>query len=255
MAIIGHIDVLTPQSVAGKAPAEAQQTIDNNDLLAESEGQNIEERVEHSFSSLFSEGLLTVPSVTISGSSLQITFGAFNALLGVYIAYAGGTATVLANQTSQPLYFPQNQTFTTTLPTTKTYFIIGTYTSNGSGVTSFTLTNKLLIPTLYTLTGSVALNIPDDVDYTQGYLDHSATVLFAIDGKLKLTVSDSDVFTVEELYPGAMIDQDSSFAHDPLHQRTDGGFWYKISRSGSYTYAAYPNCTLTYTRTGLRLAV
>lgn len=256
MALIGHLDVLAPQTISNNDPETTKSKLNTNFTLGESESQKIEERLEHSQSSLFGEGLLTVPTVTTSASSLQITFGAFTSLLGVYISYAGGTATVLASQTNASLYFCQDQTFATTLPATKTYFIIGTYTSDTDGVTSFTLTNKLLIPKLVTVTGTVSgVYVPDDDDTSAAqYVDHSATAIFAIDGKLKLTVSDNDKFTVSEVYPGGMLDKDSDFEHIPLHQRTDGGFWFQVVRKAAYAYAGSETCDVTYSRTGLILA-
>ncbi len=255
MALIDHVTILSAQTWSNDAPSVAASKYNSAQALWESEMQNVEDRQEHSNDELFGEGFLTTPAITSSGSSLQITVGAFTCLNGAYVSYGGGTATLLASQTGASLYFQNDGTFSTTLPTTKTYFVFGTYTTTGSGVTTFTLSSKLLIPKLVTITGTVAnIYVPDDVDYATGYVDHSATTLFAVDGSLKLTVSDTDAFTVEELYPGGMIDKDSNFLHNPPHQRTNGGFHYKLTRGAAYPYAADPTVTLTYTRTGMCIA-
>lgn len=254
MALIGHVDVLSPQSLAADAPTTAQTKLNSNFTLGEAESQKIENRVENSFSCLFGEGLLTVPTATYSAASLQVTIGAFPALLGVYIAYPGGQTTLLASQTDATLYFCQDGTFATSIPTTKTYFAIATYSSDGSGITAFTLTGHLVMPKLVTVTGTVAgIYVPDDVDYTEGYVDHSASGIVAVDGCLKLTVSPSTDFYVEELYPGGVLDEDSGYLTSPPHQRTNKGFWYKLYRKAGYSYSSYPACTLTYTRTFLAL--
>jgi len=255
MALIGHVDVLAPQSLSGDSPSTARTKINNNFTLGKTESQKIEERIEHSFSSLHGEGLLTVPTATYSADSLQVTFGAFTCLLGVYIAYAGGQATLLANQTGASLYFCQDGTFATTLPTTKTYFAIGTYTTDGTGCTAFTVAGKLLLPILTTISGTVAgIYVPDDTDIADGYVDHSATATIAVDGVLKLTVTPSSAFYVEELYPGGVLDADSGTQYSPPRQRTNEGFHYRVTRRAGYAYSSYPTCTLTYSRTGLVLA-
>jgi len=255
MSLIDHHAILSAQTLSGDAAQTAQSKINAGMSLWKTELQELNDAEEHQASALFAEGFLTLPAITSSGSSLQITIGACTVLVGRYLSYAGGTATLLASQAAGVLYLCNDLTFSTSVPTTKSYMTFGTYVTTGSGVTSFTLSTGMLLPKLVTVTGTVSnINIPDDVDYVEAYLDHSAIALFEVDGKLKLTVSDTDAFTVKELYTGSVVDKDSNYANDPPHQRTDGGFWYRIDRLAAYSYAAEPNVTLTYTRTGLAIA-
>lgn len=256
MSLSYHNSVLSPQTISGDSPVSFVTKANANWQLAKTELQSVSDAIQDAISSLFGQGLLTIPSVTISGSALAVTIGDFKALIGTEVVWEEGTFNALANQTGGVCYFCQDGTFASTLPTTKSYAIVGTYNSNSTGVTSFTVSGHLLMPQLVTVTGTVAdIYVPDDVDYATGYLSHADTVLFAVDGCLKLELSDADAFTVEELYPGGMVDKDSDFADDPPRQRTNGGFWYKISRESLYSYAGSETVTLTYTRTGLRLAV
>lgn len=254
MSLTYHTSVLSPQSVAGKSAAVAIQTLDANFLLAKTETQKVSDATTDTVSTLHGEGLLTVPTIAISGSSLAVTIGTFKALIGTEITYAGGQFTALASQSAGVCYFCADGTFSTTLPTTKSYAIIGNYVSTGSGVTSFTVANKLLIPKLVTVTGTVANIVVPDGSAATGYIDHSATAVFEVDGKLTLNVDTPANFYVAELYGGSMIGRTSDTLNDPPHQRTDGGFWYSITRKDGYTYAADTACTLTYSRTGFSIA-
>ena len=255
MPIVNHIDVLTGQTLSNDSAATTQSKINANTALAESEGQKTQDRLENTASYLCGEGFLTLPVVTSSGSSLQITFTACKVLIGCYLALPSGAATLLASQASGVLYLNNDLTFSTTLPTTKSYMIFGTYVTDGSGVTTFTLSSKLLIPKLVTVTDTITgIVVPDDTDVATGYVDHSADAVFAVDGLLTLNVDPNSDFTVEELYAGSMIDVASDFAHTPLHQRTNEGFHYKISRKAGAYYAEHATADLTYSRTGFILA-
>lgn len=251
MSLTYHTAILAPQTLSNDSPVNFVTKANGNWTLGKTELQGAIDAVQDALSTLFGEGLLSLPTVSYSGSSLSVTIGTCKVLIGEEIVYAGGAFVALANQTGASCYFCQDGTFANTVPTTKSYAVIGTYNSNGTGVTSFTLSGGCVLPKLVTVTGTVTVNVPDDVDYATGYVDHSASTVFAIDGKLKLTVSDTDAFTIEELYPGGMIDHDSNFANNPPHQRTDGGFWYKVTRKADYYYSTDPNVTITYTRTGL----
>lgn len=255
MSLSYHNSVLSPQTISGESPVSFVTKANANWQLSKTELQSVSDAIQDAISSLFGQGLLTIPSVTISGSALAVTIGDFKALIGTEVVWEEGIFNALANQTGGVCYFCQDGTFASTLPTTKSYAIVGTYNSNSTGVTSFTVSGHLLIPQLVTVTGTIAdVYVPDDVDYAEGYLDHSSSALFAVDGCLKLEVSDNDAFTIEELYPGGMIDEDSHFATIPPQQRTNGGFWYKVSRKEAYPYASDPTVDITYTRTGLRVA-
>lgn len=258
MSLTYHNAVLAPQTVGSgvpDSPATFSAKANANWTLGKTELQAASDALQDALSSLFGQGLLTVPTVTVSASSLTVTISDFKALIGAEVVWSEDTVNLLASQSGASLYFCQDGTFSTTLPTTKSYCVIGTYTTTGTGVTTFTVAGHLLLPTLVTVTGTVAaINVPDDVDYVEGYVDHSSTTLFAVDGCLKLNVDDTDAFTVEELYPGGMVDLNSDFLHIPPRQRTNGGFHYKISRQSAYSYSAEPVVTLTYTRTGLALA-
>lgn len=254
--IIGHLDVLAPQTLSGDSGETARTKLNSNASLAESEAQKIEERVEHSLSSLFGEGLLTVPTIAYTGSSLAVTIGAFTYLCGVYLSYAGGQATLLASQTGATLYLNNDLTFSTTLPTVKSYVVFGTYTTSGSGVTSFALNNKLLLPKLVTITGTVSgIVVPESPGYADGYLDHSSTSVVGIDGNLTLTVTPDSDFYVEELYSTPVVTTDSDTLNSPPHNRTEKGFHYRITRRSGYYYAGNNSASLTYTRTFLAIAV
>lgn len=254
MSLTYHTSVLSPQSVAGKSAAVAIQTLDANFLLAKTETQKVSDATTDTVSTLHGEGLLTVPTVAVSASSLAVTIGTFKALIGTEVVYAGGQFTALASQSAGVCYFCADGTFSTTLPTTKSYAIIGNYVSTGSGITSFTVANKLLIPKLVTVTGTVAnIVVPEVAGYAEGYVDHSATAVFAIDGLLTLNVTPTTDFYVEELYGGSMLASTSDTLTAPPHQRTEGGFWYKITRRETYLYSGNPTVSLTYKRTGLCL--
>ena len=255
MPIVNHIDVLTGQTLSNDSAATTQSKINANTALAESEGQKTQDRLENTASYLCGEGFLTLPVVTSSSGSLQITFTACKVLIGCYLALPQGAATLLANQAAGTVWLQNDLTFSNTLPTTKSYMVFGTYVSNGSGVTSFTLSSKLLIPKLVTVTDTVAdINIPESPGYTDVYVDHSDEAVFEVDGKLKLTVTPATDFYVQELYTGAMVDETSAYEHTPPHQRTDGGFSFRCTRRAGYYYADQNDCTVTYSRSGLAIA-
>ena len=255
MPLITNIAVLSPQALSNDSAASTQTKLNANATLAKTESDKIEGRLENSLSYLCGEGFLTLPVVTSSSGSLQITFTACKVLIGCYLALPAGAATLLASQTSGVLYLNNDLTFSTTIPTTKSYMIFGSYVTTGSGVTTFTLSSKLLIPKLVTVTDTVAdINIPESPGYTDVYVDHSDEAVFEVDGKLKLTVTPATDFYVQELYTGGMVDETSGYEHTPPHQRTDGGFSFRCTRRAGYYYADQNDCTVTYSRSGLAIA-
>lgn len=255
MPIVNHIDVLTGQTLSNDSAATTQSKINANTALAESEGQKIQDRLENAASYLCGEGFLTLPTVTSSSGSLQITFTACKVLIGCYLALPAGSATLLASQTGASLFLNNDLTFSTTTPTTKSYMIFGTYTTTGSGVTTFTLSSKLLIPKLVTVTDTVEnVNVPESPGYVELTIDHSDEAVFEIDGKLKLNVTPLTDFYIEELYTGGMVDEDSDYPNSPPHQRSDGSFTVKVTRRAGYYYADQNDCSISYVRSGIAIA-
>ena len=255
MPLITNIAVLSPQALSNDSAASTQTKLNANATLAKTESDKIEGRLENSLSYLCGEGFLTLPVVTSSSGSLQITFTACKVLIGCYLALPAGAATLLASQTSGVLYLNNDLTFSTTIPTTKSYMIFGSYVTTGSGVTTFTLSSKLLIPKLVTVTDTVEnVNVPESPGYVELTIDHSDEAVFEIDGKLKLNVTPLTDFYIEELYTGGLIDEDSDYPNSPPHQRSDGSFSVKVTRRAGYYYADQNDCSISYVRSGMAIA-
>jgi hypothetical protein len=256
MSLVFHKAVATPANISNKSPDQFIDTSTANWTLGKTELQAKSDALEDGVSSLFREGLLTCPSVSYSGASLAVTLGSFKALIGSEVAHAGGTFTAIANQASPAnCYLTQDGTLVNVVPTTKSYAIIATYTSNGSGVLTFTLTNKILIPALVTVTDTIeGIVVPDSPGYYDGYWDHSATYQLTIPGFVTMTVDPVSDFYVELLYNG-LVHSDSNTLNDPPHNQTEGGIWYRVSRKQGYYYAGNSTVDLTLSRSGIIIAV
>ena len=109
--------------------------LNNNFTLIGTAITGIQSGVEDTFDDIFSKGILSGMTATVA--NLIATIAAGRALIGTAITYAGGTATVLASQTNASLYFCQDGTFTTTLPTTQSYMTYAIYSSDGSAITAW----------------------------------------------------------------------------------------------------------------------
>lgn len=251
MSLTVHTTVLTPQTVSNQNPKDAKQTLNDNFTLSKTELQAKADGHDDAFSTLFGEGLLTEPTVSYSAASLAITFGAFKVLIGTEVSYAGGNFTALANQTGASVYFCADGTWATAVPTGKSYAIVGSYTSTGTGVTAFSFTNAVVIPKLVSVSDTIEdIVVPEVAGFVTGYVDHSSVQVFAIPGFITLNVDPVSDFYVELLYNG-LVHTDSDTLTDPPQNMTEGGFHYRITRRGGAYYATNPSCILTYTRTGL----
>ena len=253
MSLDYHVAVDQPAAFTSDTAAAAKTKLNDNFTLVTADIQGVSDAVDDAVATLFGSGWTVAPTVSYSGASLGITFGTGKALIGHEIAYAGGVATVLASQTGASLYFCQDGTWATTLPTTKAYMVAGTYTSDGSGVTAWTISAGILLPTLTTVTDAVVINIPASPGYVTQYIDHSALGTFSIPGFTKLLISPTTDFTVALAYSG-MVVSTSNTATDPPPNETEEGFWVTITRKSGYYYAGQPDATLTYTRTGIGIA-
>jgi hypothetical protein len=255
MSLIFHKAVATPANISNKSPQQFIATAEANWTLGKTELDTHSSAIQDAFSTLFGQGLLSCPSVSYSDASLAVTLGSFKALIGSEVAHAGGTFTALANQASPAnCYLTQDGTLVNVVPTTKSYAIIATYTSNGTGVLTFTLTNKILIPALVTVTDTIeGIVVPASPGYYDGYWDHSATYQLTIPGFVTMTVDPVSDFYVELLYNG-LLHSDSNTLTDPPHNQTEGGIWYRVSRRQDYYYAGNPDCDITLSRSGLIIA-
>ena len=251
MSISYHTAVLSPQTISNQNPADTKTTLNNNYTLGKTELQGKSDGHDDAFSTLFGQGLLTEPTVSYSGASLAITFGTFKVLIGTEIVYAGGVFTALANQSGASVFFCQDGTWATSTPGSKSYAVVGAYSSNGTGVTAFSLSSGLLIPILASVTDTVENIVVSEVaGYVDYYVDHSAIKKFCIPGFITMNVVPVSDFYVELLYNG-LVHTDSDTLNDPAHNMTEGGFWVRITRKSGYYYSGNPDCSLTYTRTGL----
>jgi len=253
MSLTVHSTVLSPTTISKQNPAAAKTTLNNNFTLSKTQLQAKADGHDDAFSTLFGEGLLTEPTVSYSAASLAITFGAFKALIGTEVAYAGGTFTALANKSalSGVVYFCADGTWDTAVPTTKSYAIVGSYTSNGSGVTAFSFTNAVVIPKLVTVSDTIEdIVVPEVAGLVDYFVDHSSVQVFAIPGFITLNVTPVSDFYVELLYNG-LVHSDSDTLNDPPHNMTEGGFWVRLQRRQGYYYAGNATADLSYTRTGI----
>lgn len=250
MSLDYHIDVLAPATLENGDSTVYRTKFNDNFTRAEEETQKVEDRVEDTFSTLVGEGLTSTPTTSYSGTSLGVTIGAFTSLIGVEVVYAGGIATCLASQTDASLYFCQDGTWSTTLPTTKSYFIFATYTTDATGITTFTLSNVKKLLSYQSITDTISgIVVPESPGYVDYYVDHSSIVSFLVDGFITLTV-DSDDFYVELLYD-TKITYASDTPNTPPHAITEQGFYVRITRQAGYYYADDNSCELTYIRTGM----
>ena len=257
MSLTYHFDIATPSTLVNQSANVLTTKLNDNSSLWNTELQSTEDAFENSLSTLFGEGLTSTPTVTTSTSSLSVTVASFYCLIGREILYAGGTFTALANQTDATIYFCQDSTWSTTLPTTKSYMIFGTYTSTAAGVTSFTLADGILMPQLSTFTGTFTdINVPDAAGFADYQIDNSALGTIVVPGFITATVSPSTDFTVEQIYTSeSEADTARTALHtvkmDILPDTTTS--WVRISRKSGYYYSDNPNCDLTYSRTGMVL--
>ena len=255
MSLTFHFDIADPATLAQDSATVLRTKLNSNSSLWNTELQSTEDAFEDTFSTLFGQGLTSTPTVTTSTSSLSVTVAQFYALIGREINYAGGTFTALASQTAATIYFCQDSTWSTTLPTTKSYMIFGTYTSSLTGVTAFTLAAGVLMPQLSTLTGTFTdINVPDTAGFADYQIDHSATGTIVVPGFITLTVSPSTDFTAEQIYTS---ESEADTARTALHTvkmdilPNTTTSWVRISRKSGYYYSDNPNCDLTYSRTGM----
>ena len=245
---------MTPQTISNSNPTDTKSALNSNFTLGKTQLQSKSDGHDDALSTLLGEGLLTEPSVAYNAASLAIVFGTFKCLIGTEIVYAGGTFTALVNQTGASVYFQQDGTWSTVIPTTQAYAIIGTYSSNGTGVTAFTLAKGVLITTLATVSDTIAdILVPEVAGYATGYVDHSAVKVFCIPGFITMTVDPVSDFYVELLYNG-LVHTDSDTLTSPPQNMTEGGFHYKITRRAGAYYATNSTCSLTYSRTGMARA-
>ena len=257
MALISYFTIASPATLDKDGKTVLRTKLNDNSSLWQSEMTAVEKRLELTADTLFGAGLTSTPTVTTSTSSLSVTVAAFTCQIGAYILYAGGTFTALANQTDATIYFCQDSTFSTTLPTTKSYMIFGTYTSTGVGVTSFTLATVIVIPQYTTLSGTFTdINVPDVAGYADYQIDHSTLGTIIVPGFITLTVSPSTDFTVGQIYTSEVqADAARAASHTVLMNLLPNTTtsWVRISRRSGYYYSDNPNCDLTYSRTGLVL--
>lgn len=250
MSLDHHIDVLAPATLENGDSTVYRTKFNDNFTRAKAETQKVEDRVEDTFSTLVGEGLTSTPTTAYNGSSLGVTIGAFTSLIGVEVVYAGGIATCLPNQTDASLYFCQDGTWSTSLPSTKSYFVFAIYTSDATGITAFTLSSVKKLLSFKSITDTISgIVVPESPGYVDYYVDHSSIVSFLIDGFITLTV-DSDDFYVELLYD-TKIAYDSDTPNTPPHAITEQGFYVRITRKSGYYYAGDNDCELTYIRTGM----
>ncbi len=251
MSLTNHNALISPSTFTNDSASGAKTKLNNNFALVNANVQAVSDSFDDALDTLFGAGWLVVPTISYSGSSLGITFGSGGkCLIGHEIVIPDGVATCLANQTGASLYFCQDGTWATGVPTTKSYMVAGIYSSNGSGITSWETSNSILKPSLITITDTVVINIPESPGYVIQYIDHSALGIFSIPGFVKLTVVPASDFTVELAYTG-LIDSTSDTPTDPPQGETEEGFWFKITRKSGYYYSGNPDVTLTYARTGL----
>ena len=251
MSIDYHKDIAAPYTFVG---GESENTVitktNDNFTLGETEAQAIEDRFEDTFSTIVGEGLTSTPTLTYSALSLSVTTGIFTSIIGYEVSYAGGNFTCLANQTDASIYFCQDGTWSTTLPTTKSYFIFATYTTNGVGVTSITLSDTIAIPQYISISDTItSISVPESPGYVDYFVDHTTLATFKIHGFIK-PLSDSDDYYISLPYDG-LISDGSDTQNTPPHAITETGFYVRITRKTGYYYADDPACTLTYTRTGM----
>jgi len=255
MSLTYHFEIAEPSTLVQDSATTLRTKLNANSSLWNTELQSTEDAFEDTFSTLFGEGLTSTPTVTTSTSSLSVTVAQFYCLIGREINYSGGVFTALANQTDASIYFCQDSTWSNTLPTTKSYLVFGTYTSTGVGVTSFTLSDGILIPKIVaSVTDTVSdIVVPEAAGYADYFVDHESLGSFEINGFLTLNITPTTDFYVELLYAGCVHDT-SDTQYSPPRNITKTGFHIRITRKSGYYYATNPTCDFTYTRTGLAIA-
>jgi hypothetical protein len=249
MSLITHFTIQSPATLSNDDPDTTQTKINDNHSLWQSEMTDVEERLEDTVDTLFGAGLTSTPSTTYSDDSLSVTVGAFTCLIGAYISYAGGAFTALANQTNATMYFCQDSTWSSTLPTTKSYLSFCTYSSDADGVTELTLSDIIVIPQYVSISDSDTVTVPESAGYYDYQIDHSALASFITNGFIKLEV-DSDDYYAAILYSEPYADG-SDTEHTAIHGITETTFWVRVTRKSGYYYSDDSDCVLTYTRTGL----
>ena len=208
MSLTYHQQVDRPYTFGETSKQVTKSRLNHNfDILANND-QNIEDRFEDTFDSLFGGGIITGMEATIgTGLSIQVSEG--KALIGCEISWPGGTVAVLANANPGYIFFCHDGTWhvdtDNTPPDDKSSFLYATYVSDASSVTSVTVVGKLVLPKLIEVSDTHE-DLVVAGDYLDVHIDHSSQASFVIPGFIQLKVEPSDAFYVEHLYKGGITD-------------------------------------------------
>lgn len=139
-----HRTVDAPTKHATDSASVAQTKLNSNFTLCKTNEQTIENRLEDAFYDTHSSGVLWGMEVTVpGGGGLSVDVAAGRALVGVSLAYAGGSVSVAASQSPGYIFFCQDGTFhvddDNSAPTDRAAFLLATYTSDGSDTLTVTL--------------------------------------------------------------------------------------------------------------------
>lgn len=226
--------------VSGTSGTALKTQFNNNQTTLHNGIQDVENRLENSLYELFGSGVLDGMEASI-GTGLSVDVTAGYALIGIVVDYAGGTVSVEANQSDGKIYFAQNGLFYTSPPSGVAYFEFCSYVSDASSVTSVGSVTKVMPCRLTTITDTFT-NVAVGATHTLDYLvDHSSLGEFVIPGFITVSVSPSNVFTIE---------------HIDMEDDTGTTFKVRVSREAAYQSAyeqsgLYAECDITFTRTGI----
>jgi hypothetical protein len=186
MALTYHFIVDPPYDFTTDSKETARTKLNANSNIFEYNEQQIENRLEDTLDDLFDAFVISGMVGSINAGTLTFAITSGVALIGTRVVCASGNVTVAASQSTQPIYFCQDGTWTVVTPTTKSYLIWGTYSSDGSEIT-------VLTKTVGTLSLTYSVSITGDLTVTGNtILGNAATDTITNTGRLIVRTLGSD---------------------------------------------------------------